>query len=99
MKKLSLLDFKEYHVNQTHDTFILSTENQASNLGEDCIIANLLFHQMTILFNPNMIVLREGQSSVMFNDVKLVLQHDDECVLGDVFTVVAGDKKYTLIMR
>ena len=48
-------------------------------------------HVMLIFENPNLICLKSGQNTVMFNRVKFAEIDTDATVLGTLITVFCGD--------
>lgn len=104
MKKLSLPEFRDYYGAHSFDKIIYSSANQSWNSIDSTSSTELVFKRMIMTFNPNIIHLRNGENSLRFNRVKAIKLHEDECLLGKVFTVVCGDlktnsndKEYTLI--
>ena len=104
MKKLSLPEFKDYYCAHAFDKIIYSSVNQAWYSIDTTISANFVFNNMIMAFNPNIIYLKSGENSLSLNKVKVIRLHEEESLLGKVFTVVCGDslcqnnnKEYTLI--
>ena len=103
MIQLSLPEFRDYYDVSDFQTIIFSTDNQATT--NSLIDLDLKFNQMTILLNPNAIYLVNNRNSMRINQVKSI-KIQDECLLGNVFTVVCDDldnnrrnNEYTLIAR
>ena len=104
MKKLSLPEFKDYCCAHTFDKIIYSSVNQVWYSIDTTISANFVFNNMIMTFNPNIIHLKSEENSLSLKKVKVIRLHDEESLLGKVFTVVCGDsfcsnnnKEYTLI--
>lgn len=106
MKKLSLPEFKDYCCSHTFDKIIYSSVNQVWYSIDNAISADFVFDKMIMTFNPNIIYLKSEDNSLSLKKVKAVKLHEDESLLGKVFTVVCGDsfsqnnnKEYTLVAR
>ena len=107
MKKLSLLEFKDYVSCMSMNTFIFSTDNQQWHNIDSTISLELCFKEMFITFSPNSIFFTGSRNtSLRLDRVKAVKIQGTQCALGLVFTVVCGemntkeqDKEYTLIGR
>ena len=106
MKKLSLSEFRDYCGSLSYGKIIFSTDNQSWNSVDSTISTELEFNNMLITFNPNMIYLKDRKISIRFKKVKAVKLHEENSILGKVFTVVCGDlhtklndKEYTLIAQ
>ncbi len=104
MKKLSLSEFKGYYGAHSFDKIIFTSANQSWNSIDSTSSVELVFKKMIVTFNPNIIYLKGGENTLRLNRVKAIRLHDDDCLLGKVFTVVCGDsknnfndKEYTLI--
>ncbi len=106
MKKLSLLDFRDYINNMSIDTFIFSTSNQQWQSVDDAMSVELVFKKMSIAFNPNTIFFTGAPSTLRLDRVKSITIRETPCALGIVFTVICGDAEsrtkdrgYTIIAR
>ena len=107
MKKLSLSEFRDYCGALSYGKIIFSTDNNQSwNSVDSTISTELEFNNMLITFNPNVIYLKDRNNSMRFKKVKAIKLHEEDCILGKVFTVVCGDlhtksndKEYTLIAQ
>ena len=87
MKNLSLHEFKDYCNVSSFKNIIYSTDNQNWDKVNSTLSFGLTFHKIIISFN-----LRDGENFLRLNRVKTVKLCEDMCVLGDVFTVICGDK-------
>lgn len=106
MKNLSLSEFRDYCGALSYGKIIFSADNQPWNSVDSLISAELEFNNMLITFNPNVIYLKDRRNSMRFKKVKAIKLHEEDCILGKVFTVVCGDthtklndKEYTLIAQ
>ena len=106
MKKLSLSEFRDYCGALSYGKIIFSTDNQSWNSIDSTVSTKLEFNNMLITFNPNVIYLKDNKNSMRFKKVKSIKIHEEDSILGKVFTVVCGDlhtklndKEYTLIAQ
>lgn len=106
MKKLSLLEFRDYCNSLSASTFIFSTDNQQWRGVDDNVSMDLVFHKMIITFSPNTIFFKDHRNSLRLDKVKAIKMRDSQCPLGEIFTVVCGDligqthdKEYTLVAQ
>lgn len=105
MKRImSVRDLKRYYSDQSLKQIIFCTTNQLWDKVENPMKANLLFTTMLVSCNPNVICLKNGESTLYFEKVKCVHVDADYSPLGTVFDIVCGDStnkdndiRYTLI--
>lgn len=104
MKKLSLPEFRDYCEEYIFDKIIYSSVNQPSHSIDTTSSMSLVFDKMLMTLNPNIIHLKGGGSSLRLNKVKYIKIHEDELLIGNIFTVLCGnsldnkaDTEYILI--
>jgi len=107
MGKLSLAEFRS-RLNSTpsNKLFVFSANNQKWHNTESTLGLELVFEKIVITFCPNTIFLSDkANNSMKFSRVRAVVE-DEPCPLGNVFTVVCGnkdseggEKEYTIIVR
>ena len=90
-KTVSVKELKEYCTKKKPNKVIFYTENQTWYRVSDPCKVQLSFPVMLIFENPNLICLKSGQNTVMFNRVKFAEIETDATVLGTLITVFCGD--------
>lgn len=103
-KVMSVGELKRYYEGRSLRRILFCTENQAWDKVEDPLKANLAFTSMLMACNPNVICLKNGDSTLRFERVKCVRVDADQSPLGTVLDIVCGDSiskendiHYTLI--
>ena len=91
MQKISINEFKEYCDKISPNDIIFSYENQNLCNIYETLKMSLVFHELKISFNPNIISMSDGIGSVSFERVKHIKVYEPS-LLGVVFGVVCGDQ-------
>ena len=105
MKKvISVHEFKEYCKTNRPNSIIYLTENQAWYRVADPCKIDMSFPIMLIYENPNIIFLKSGNNTILFDMIKYIEIDTESTVLGTIITVYCGefgtdgyDITYTLI--
>jgi len=106
MKKvISVRELQEYLKCHKVNSVVFYTENQRWYCASDPCKIRMSFPIMLINENPNLICLKSGVQSILFDRVKAIEIDTDSTVLGTIFTVFCGDfntegydTTYTLIV-
>lgn len=92
MKKISVMEFKEYCDKMSHKSFVYDTVNQSWDGAGNMMRIKIRFCDMKIIFNPNIICLASGENYMKFERVKQVIVNE-KSLLGTIFTFVCGDSQ------
>lgn len=101
MKKLSVMEFKEYCDKLSPKNYIYDTANQKNVDISNTLRVKDKFCRIRISLNPNIIVISSGDNYMSFERVKQVII-DDKSLLGTIFTFVCDnpqDNTYTIIAQ
>lgn len=103
-KNMSVGELKRYYEGRSLRRILFCTENQSWDKVESPLKANLAFTSMLMACNPNVICLKNGDSTLCFERVKSVQVDADGSPLGTVLDIICGDNSskendthYTLI--
>lgn len=88
---ISLSEFRDLCKSSSFNHFIFSTDNQFSKFINHPMRMNFVFNKLTITFNPDTIFLQDQLGTIQFNRVKHIEVHNEECILGRIFTIVCGE--------
>ena len=101
---MSVGDLKRYYEGRSPRRILFCTENQAWCKVENPLKASLAFTSMVMACNPNVICLKNGESTRWFERVKGVIVDAERSPLGTVLDIICGDTSskendihYTLI--
>lgn len=101
---MSVGELKRFYEGRSLERILFCTENQRWNQVENPMKAILVFDSMLVACNPNIICLKNGESTLYFERVKSIKLDADVSPLGTVLDIVCGDKgnrendvHYTLI--
>ena len=88
---MSVGDLKRYYGGRSPRRILFCTDNQAwSNVGNP-LKASLVFTSMVMVCNPNVICLKNGESTIWFERVKSVIVDVNRSPLGTVLDIICGD--------
>ena len=101
---VSIGELKRYYENRSYGRILFCTDNQSWDSVDYPMKAEIVFTSMLMACNPNVICLKNGESTVRFEKVKCVYLDADRSPLGTVLDIVCGDSntkendiKYTII--
>lgn len=105
MKKLSVMEFKEYCEKLSPKSYIYDTANQKNIDIGNTLRVKARFCRIKISLNPNTIVISSRDNYMSFERVKQVII-DDKSLLGTICMFVCGnlqdstnDNTYTVIAQ
>ena len=97
-------DLKRYYEGRSPRRILFCTENQAWGKVGNPLKASLAFSSMVVACNPNVICLKNGESTLWFERVKSVIVDAERSPLGTVLDIICSDSAskendihYTLI--
>lgn len=93
---MTVRGFKEYIESKTHiRKVVFWTENQEGySVANPCKI-RMAFPDILVYDNPNVVCLREGSNTIIFDRVNEIVLDEKSSALGDIVTVICGDGEYT----
>ena len=101
---MSVGDLKRYYEGRSPRRILFCTENQAWGKVGNPLKASLAFSSMVVACNPNVICLKNGESTLWFERVKSVIVDAERSPLGTVLDIICSDSAskendihYTLI--
>lgn len=93
--------FRRYISGLEYSRIIFYSENQKWDYAGCPLNLCLVFSELSVALNPNMICLKSGENMVYFERVKQIRVDAERSVLGVILDVVCGDADhdtcYTLI--
>lgn len=90
MKKFTIGEFKNYCETNSPNSFILDTENQEWYSIDDTMKMKLIFDNIKISFNPNIIMLTSNAGTISLKKVKAIF-FQEKILIGDVFEIICGN--------
>ena len=90
MEKYSITEFNQFCSKLHPTTYTYSDENQKRT--QESRHMSVRFDKMTVTLKPNSICFRGNGNMMSFSRVKQVYVHDEDPVIGTVFTVVCDGK-------
>lgn len=103
-EKMNVGELRRYYEGRSPKRILYCTENQVWDKVENPLRANLAFTSILMMSHPNVICLRNGDSTICFERVKYVYVDAERSPLGTVLDIICGDKadaqndrRYTVI--
>lgn len=90
MKNISMLKFRKMCEDAAPSVYSFDIRNQQSSDLFQSIELTSVFTDMSMMFNPNRICLRNSSGTICFNRVKSVNYYDESHAFGMVFGIVCG---------
>ena len=90
MQNISMLKFKKMCEEHGPSVFSFDLRNQNSCLFQSIELTSV-FTEMSMMFNPNRICLKNNSGTICFNRVKSINYYDESQAFGMVFGIVCGN--------
>lgn len=90
MQKISMLQFRKMCEEAAPVIYSFDLRNQQSSEFQSIELTSV-YPDMSMMFNPNRICLRNSSGTICFNRVKSINYYDDSHAFGMVFGIVCGN--------
>lgn len=90
MQNISMLKFKKMCEDASPSIYSFDLQNQASIHLQSIELVSV-FTEISMMFNPNRICLRNNSGTICFNRVKSINYYDESQAFGMVFGIVCGN--------